>query len=103
MLKLKEMCINNEKIVKRLFCDNEILYSKQFSDWHIHLAAAFASKEAYFKALGTGLDGHRWKDLELFHKPNGEPCLLFEGKPVSGQISISHTKDIAGAVVLLFD
>jgi holo-[acyl-carrier protein] synthase len=101
--RLKAMIEANGKLESRLFVNNEIDYSKQFSDWHVHLAANFCAKEAYFKALGTGLAGHRWKDLELSHKPNGEPFLIFEGKPINGQVSLSHTGDIAGAVVILFE
>lgn len=100
--RIKAICDSNPKILHRLFTQNEIDYSKQFSDWHVHLAAAFCAKEAYFKALGTGLDGHRWVDVELCHFASGEPFLTYKGETVSGQVSVSHTGEIAGAVVLLF-
>ena len=101
--RIKSICVSNPKILVRVFTQNEIVYSKQFSDWHVHLAAAFCAKEAFFKALGTGLEGHHWVDVELCHFPSGEPFLTYKGNPISGQISISHTKDTAGAVVLLFE
>lgn len=100
--RIRQIIAKTPRILNRLFTENELAYSKQFSDAAPHLAACFCAKEAYFKALGTGLDTHRWKDVELLHKPNGEPYLHFLGKPVSGQISISHTDDVAGAVVILF-
>ena len=101
--RLKSICVSSPKIMERLFTQNEVSYSKQFSDWHVHLAASFCAKEAFFKALGTGLEGHRWVDVELCHFSSGEPFLTYKGKPISGQVSISHTSDTAGAVVLLFE
>lgn len=100
--RIRQITAKTPRILNRLFTENELVYSKQFSDEAPHLAACFCAKEAYFKALGTGLDTHRWKDVELLHKTNGEPYLEFLGKPISGQVSISHTDDIAGAVVILF-
>jgi holo-[acyl-carrier protein] synthase len=100
--RIRQILKNNPKITDRLFTDNELAYSKQFSESAPHLAACFCAKEAYFKALGTGLATHRWKDVELLHKPSGEPYLHHLGKPVEGQVSISHTEEIAGGVVILF-
>ncbi len=38
-----------------------------------HLAASFAVKEAFMKAIGTGWgDGVQWKDIELLHENGRE-------------------------------
>jgi len=44
------------------------------------LAAHFAAKEAVMKALGTGLrQGVRWRDIEIRHKPSGQPYVSLAG------------------------
>jgi len=43
-------------------------------------AARFAAKEAFVKALGTGLrDGMRWTEIEVRTHPNGRPEILLAG------------------------
>lgn len=43
------------------------------------LAARFAAKEAVFKALGTGLAGCRWQDVEVVDGPGGRPLAVLSG------------------------
>lgn len=74
-------------------------------------AARFAAKEAFLKALGTGLRGGiTWQDLEVVHDSLGKPELRLAGRALQlacerqiGRIhlSISHIKDSAVAVVIL--
>lgn len=40
------------------------------------LAAAFAAKEAFGKALGTGIRGFSLCEAEVLHKENGAPYLF---------------------------
>jgi holo-[acyl-carrier protein] synthase len=43
-------------------------------------ALRFGAKEAFSKALGTGMrSGVRWKDIEVFHYPGGRPGLKIHG------------------------
>lgn len=43
-------------------------------------AARFAAKEAFVKALGTGLrDGMRWTEIEVRTHPDGRPEILLAG------------------------
>lgn len=43
-------------------------------------AARFAAKEAFVKALGTGLrDGMRWTEIEVRTHPNGRPEIRLAG------------------------
>ncbi|MGI6552052.1 MAG: holo-ACP synthase [Bacillota bacterium] len=37
------------------------------------MAARFAAKEAVMKALGIGLGGCRWQDIEVIRRPGGKP------------------------------
>jgi len=43
------------------------------------LAARFAAKEAVLKALGLGLGGARWQDIEILPDPAGRPSLRLQG------------------------
>jgi holo-[acyl-carrier protein] synthase len=41
----------------------------------------FAAKEAFSKAMGTGMKkGVRWRDIEVFHYPGGRPGLRLHGR-----------------------
>ena len=58
----------------------------------------FAGKEAYFKALGTGLK-FPLTDVEIRHDENGKPHLCAID---SSDISISHDGEYAVATVILW-
>lgn len=72
------------------------------------LATRFAAKEAFFKALGTGLTGGvRWHDFDLPFKEDRPPDPSVSGKSLellAGRkvlVSVSHTSRMAAAVVFL--
>jgi len=66
------------------------------------LAGRFAGKEAFAKARGTGIGADcNFVDIEIIPEPSGKPVLYFKGSSVSGFISITHTKNIAAAQVIL--
>jgi phosphopantetheine--protein transferase-like protein len=56
-------------------------------------AGIFAAKEAVAKALGTGFCGFFPRDIEILHKENGKPYVIFHKNPrrLKIHISISHT------------
>lgn len=66
------------------------------------LAGRFASKEAFSKALGTGI-GEECKlhDIEVLRGDAGNPVLYFKGQLVNGFVSITHSKQYAAAQVIL--
>lgn len=66
------------------------------------LAGRFASKEAFAKARGTGIGATcSFTDIGILPDYNGKPVLYFKGELVSGHISITHTKTVAAAQVIL--
>jgi len=77
------------------------------------LASNFAVKEAVSKAFGTGFsDGLRLKDIEVLRDDRGKPYVnlygrakeLSEIKKISQiHVSISDTKDISSAFVIMED
>ena len=74
-------------------------------------AARFAGKEAFFKALGTGIFT-RLTDVEIINDNRGAPKIFLHGKVATFAenrgvkkifISLSHSKDFATATCLLED
>ncbi len=102
-----------EDFVSKIFADNEIAYCKAKKTPEINLAARFAAKEAFLKALGTGLRGGiDWKDIQIVNDDLGNPFICLEGNAkklaakrgiVTTHLSISHTSEYATAMVVLED
>ncbi|MFS0691085.1 holo-ACP synthase [Sporosarcina sp. 179-K 8C2 HS] len=66
------------------------------------LAGRFAAKEAFAKARGTGIGKNcRFGQVEILPEPSGKPVLYFDGKEVQGFVSITHTRTVAAAQVIL--
>jgi phosphopantetheine--protein transferase-like protein len=70
------------------------------------MAALFAAKEATLKALGTGLRGHSWQQVEVLHRESGDPYVVLYGQALetagrlgitSIHISLSHDRERAVA------
>ena len=92
----------NKKYLDLAF--NEIEYCKKFSKPELHFAGRFASKEAYSKAIGTGIGKEfGWKDIEIVNNEKGKPYIVHikenEFSKYKFEISISHTEDYACAAV----
>jgi holo-[acyl-carrier protein] synthase len=94
-----------DKFFQRILTENEITYCKKFPNPEVHFAGRFASKEAYSKAIGTGISkDFKWKDIEILNDNRGKPYINHttenEFSHLKFQISISHTKDYGCAVVV---
>ncbi|MBI3753293.1 MAG: holo-ACP synthase [Deltaproteobacteria bacterium] len=61
-----------EKLENRLFTQNELAYCKKRRFPEQHLAARFAAKEAFFKALGRAV---QFSAVEVANGQDGKPCL----------------------------
>ena len=73
------------------------------------LAVRFAGKEAISKALGTGLVGVSWREMEILSDPRGKPLVRLHGRAetraaelglVDFAISLSHSRQYAVAFVV---
>lgn len=70
-------------------------------------AGIFAAKEAYLKAIGTGLGGAALTEIEIAHTPLGQPELHLSGKALAALgngralVAITHEGDFAAATVIL--
>lgn len=92
----------NEKIATRILGDRELEEYGHANDKKQFLASHFAVKEAFFKALGTGLRDFSFKDVELVHDRLGKPVLLFHRDVHFNfvHVSLSHDSVTVAMVVL---
>jgi holo-[acyl-carrier protein] synthase len=67
---------HGERFLHRVFTDNEILQSRGKAS---RLAGRFAAKEAISKALGTGLHGVKWREMEIVQLRSGRPSVRLHG------------------------
>jgi holo-[acyl-carrier protein] synthase len=96
---------------QRIFTAPEIAYCERYRDPTEHYAARFAAKEAFMKAIGTGMQqGVTFKDIEVINHASGAPFLNLYGQAHQIaenlnvkhiHLSISHSAGIAVAVVIL--
>lgn len=103
--------IENPKFIKRVFTEEEIKYCEARGKQRAQsFAARFSIKEAFLKALGTGLRGGKLKEIEVINDDLGKPVLELSGyfahyaKKIGVKnihISISHLKEYAMAEVII--
>jgi holo-[acyl-carrier protein] synthase len=100
--RVKKTAEKNPKFLERIFTSREVSYCLKKRNKYQHLAARFAAKEAFFKAIGRRIN---WKDVELINAPSGKPQLKIKSKErfsfVEADVSISHLKEYAVAMVIL--
>mgnify|MGYP001330476001 CR=1 FL=1 len=73
--------IKNKIFIKRTFGRSEIQSSEKFSNKINYFAKRFAAKEAFSKALGTGISkGLNFKEIEVIKEDSGKPSLSIKGK-----------------------
>ena len=99
-----------ESFERRIFTREEITACAQRRDRSSCLAGRFAAKEAFLKALGTGLTGGiTFRDITIVRN-RAEPVITVSGKALIKtqelgvsriHLSISHEKRHAAAVVIL--
>jgi holo-[acyl-carrier protein] synthase len=93
------------KAYARLFSEHERAYCDGFADPFPRYAARFAAKEAVGKALGIGIIGFVWRDIEVLS--GGKPRIALHGDVAEVarrlgvtrvDVSLSHTGGMAYAV-----
>ena len=95
-----------QRFLDRVFTPDEIAYCRGRAP---NLAGRFAAKEAAMKALGTGVRGVSWKDIEVIRADSGAPSLRLHGRAEKRaewlqvgemSLSISHSREYAVAFVV---
>ena len=100
-----------ERFAKRILCEPELRRFRAHKQPVAYLAKRFAAKEAFTKALGTGIRSPaNWHGVWVVNLPSGKPVLQFseplkkllERKGVTEtHVSLSDEKGIAFATVIL--
>jgi holo-[acyl-carrier protein] synthase len=101
----------NSALISRLFTPAERTCCESRKDAASCMAARFAAKEAFLKALGTGLrEGISWQDMEVTNDALGKPEMKLSGKAEELfvihelyriHLSMSHDGGNAVAMVVL--
>lgn len=102
-----------DRFLTRIYTTHERAYALKKANANERLAARFAAKEAGMKALGTGWSrGVGWQNFEVVNERSGRPTLRLGGNALKiaeamgvkrVSISLTHTAQIAFAVVILED
>jgi holo-[acyl-carrier protein] synthase len=97
---------HGERFLSRVFTPDEVTHCRGRVP---ELAARFAAKEAVMKALGTGVRGVGWRDIEVLPNRRGKPLVFLYGRGAARakqielrglEISLTHSKDYAIASVV---
>ncbi len=103
--------IRSEAFLRKVFTANEIVDCRSIRNATERFAGKLAAKEALMKALGRGIRQEVWfTQIEVLHRGAGEPFFQLNGE--AGRLleelnveyihlSISHTRGLAAAMVLL--
>lgn len=95
-----------ERFLERIYTPAEVAYCRGRVP---ELAARFAAKEAISKALGTGIWGIAWNEMEVLPDRRGKPLVTLHGRALARAeaidlhefaISLSHSQDFAVASVV---
>lgn len=98
--------IENQKFIKRIFTNREIEYFESRGMKRESVAATFSAKEAVSKAVGTGIRGFNFNDIEILRDENGKPHVVANGKfkqfctdnkICEIKVSLSHCREYAVA------
>jgi holo-[acyl-carrier protein] synthase len=97
---------HGQRFLDRIFTPREQDYC---GDRVAELAARFAAKEAVMKALGTGVRGIGWREVEVLANARGKPVVLLHGRAIRRanaiglreiEISLTHERDLTCAMVV---
>lgn len=99
------------RFIDRVFTSDEKAFCLKRIVPYSAFALRFAAKEAFSKALGTGMrKGVVWRDIEVFHLSSGKPGLNIYGKSLalcedegikSFHVSLSDEAEYGVAMVIL--
>lgn len=105
-----------DNFLKKVFSSNEILKFNDFSNKVSRikfLAKRFAAKEAFSKAIGTGIGKINFNEIEIYNDNNGKPGItktnkvnkiikdIFNIDNYQINISISDDANISQSIVII--
>lgn len=102
----KVLAKHGQRFLERVYTPREReRYGRRVNE----LAARFAAKEATMKALGTGIRGVRWRDIEVLPNRRGKPILILHETAqrraallglTHFSVSLTHSRGDAMAIVV---
>ena len=112
--RIKKSC-QKEGFLKRIYTANELKRADELAEerkWQF-LANRYAGKEAFAKAVGTGMGEHlSWQDIEILNNEKGAPvcsvsdsakaflCQFFKTDKISIHVSLSDDLVAVATVIL---
>lgn len=102
----KTLARHSERFLHRVYTEIEIAYCRGRVP---ELAVRFAAKEAMMKALGTGIRGVGWREIEVLPDRRGKPLVYLHGRAAAraktiglGQpeVSMTHSNTLALAFIV---
>ncbi len=106
--RIRRVIERQPRFVERVYTTAEQAYCRMRRDPAERFAARFAAKEAVLKALGTGLGGADFTDIEVVRLQTGQPELAIRGRAeakatelgIGGWlITMTHSRNLAQAFV----
>ncbi|MFD2705932.1 holo-ACP synthase [Salibacterium lacus] len=101
--RIKRLMAKSERFEARILTPAEQERMSSCEGWRkVEFAAGrFAAKEAFVKAVGTGISGRfGFQDIEILPDGRGRPCLFAEIDEYV-HLSITHSREYAAAQVVL--
>lgn len=95
-----------ERLLARCFTPGELRHCRGRVP---ELAVRFAAKEAVMKALGTGVRGIAWREIEVLPNRRGKPLVVLHGNAARRaerlglttlDVSLSHEKEYGVAMAV---
>lgn len=109
--RIKRIVGKDRGFVEKVFTETEIRCCADKYRPGVHYAGRFAAKEAFLKAMGTGLRGAMaWTDISVENNELGKPGITLTGQTLENfkkknfqaiHLSISHTREYAVAFVII--
>ena len=100
-----------ERFARRILCDPELRRFRDHKQPAAYLAKRFAAKEAFTKALGTGIHAPaNWHGVWVVNLASGRPVLEFspelkallrKKKILGAHLSLTDEREMAAATVIL--
>jgi holo-[acyl-carrier protein] synthase len=102
----KTLSRHPERFLRRVYTELEVAYCRGRLR---ELAVRFAAKEATMKALGTGIRGVGWREIEILADRRGKPLVYLHGRAKArakaigmgqAEVSLTHSDELALAFVV---
>lgn len=101
--RIRQAVERNPRFARKILTESEYARYEQYVDYRqmAFLAGRFCAKEAYVKALHTGIGKIKFVDISIGANEKGAP--IIEKAPITNgvSVSISHTREYATATVIM--